>query len=224
MSKSRAADPAGECVTVLALADGVSMAAIAAGDSGASALFFDRVGADALPLVYLLQGATTFAVMLALTGVLARIGPRRAYLSAPLGLALLVVIERAVVVAKVEWIYPVLWITVAIATLVQGVFLWGVAGVVVDLRQAKRLFPIFAAGGILGSVLGGLLTGPWRRRSAPRTSCWCGRRSRGRVPARADPARDGASARGRRPRAPTVGGPRRGRRLRVRASFPAARG
>jgi hypothetical protein len=148
-------------VTVLAVAlMCVSMAAIAAGDSGASALFFDRVGADALPLVYLLQGATTFAVMLALTGVLARIGPRRAYLSAPLGLALLVVIERAVVVAEVEWIYPVLWITVAIATLVQGVFLWGVAGVVVDLRQAKRLFPIFGAGGILGSVLGGLLTRP----------------------------------------------------------------
>jgi hypothetical protein len=31
---------------------------------------------------------------------------------------------------------------------------------VTDTRQAKRLFPLFAAGGILGSVLGGLLTAP----------------------------------------------------------------
>ncbi len=138
----------------------VSLAAIAVGDSGVSALFFDRVGTDALPLVYLLQGAATFGVMLGLTGVLGRLGPRRAYLGAPLALALLVAIERAIVVTDVGWIYPVLWVTVAVATLVQGVFLWGIAGVVVDLRQAKRLFPIFGAGGILGSVLGGLLTRP----------------------------------------------------------------
>jgi hypothetical protein len=30
----------------------------------------------------------------------------------------------------------------------------------VNIRQAKRLFPIFGAGGILGSVIGGLLTRP----------------------------------------------------------------
>ena len=150
----------GRVTTLVVGLMGVSMAGIAVGDSGVSALFFDRIGTDALPLVYLLQGATTFGVMLALTGVLGRLGPRRAYLAAPLGLAALVVIERAIVVTGVDWIYPVLWITVAIATLVQGVSLWGVAGVVVDLRQAKRLFPIFGAGGILGSVLGGLLTRP----------------------------------------------------------------
>jgi len=65
-----------------------------------------------------------------------------------------------VVAADVEWIYPALWVTVALGTLVQGIFLWGVAGAVVDTRQAKRLFPIFGAGGILGSVVGGLVTRP----------------------------------------------------------------
>ncbi|HEU4356459.1 MAG TPA: hypothetical protein VFT27_12795, partial [Actinomycetota bacterium] len=150
----------GRVTTLVVALMGVSMAGIAVGDSGVSALFFDRIGTDALPLVYLLQGVTTFGEMLALTGVLGRLGPRRAYLAAPLGLATLVVIERAIAAAEVDWIYPTLWITVAIATLVQGVFLWGVAGVVVDIRQAKRLFPIFGAGGILGSVLGGLVTRP----------------------------------------------------------------
>ena len=42
----------------------------------------------------------------------------------------------------------------------QSVYLWGAAGAVTDTRRAKRLFPLFAAGEILGSVVGGLLTGP----------------------------------------------------------------
>src|SRR4029453_1459297 len=41
-----------------------------------------------------------------------------------------------------------------------NVFVWGTAGVVTDTRRAKRLFPLFAAGEILGSVGGARLTGP----------------------------------------------------------------
>jgi hypothetical protein len=65
-----------------------------------------------------------------------------------------------VLLTDVRWIYSVLWVTVALATLVQGIFLRGMANAVVDIRQAKRLFPIFNAGGILGPVIGGLLTRP----------------------------------------------------------------
>ncbi len=138
----------------------VAMSSITIGESGIDAIFFERIGAHALPLMYLLQGATTLVAMLALTGVLGRLGPRRAYLVTPVAMAALVASERAVLLTGVRWVYPVLWVTVALGTLVQGVFLWGTAGAVVDTRQAKRLFPIFAAGGILGSVVGGLVTRP----------------------------------------------------------------
>jgi hypothetical protein len=138
----------------------VAMTAFTIGESGINALFFDRVGAQALPITYLLQGGASFAVMLALTGTLGRLGPRRTYLSAPLALSALLVAERALILTSIQWIYFVLWVTAAIGTLLLGVSLWGVAGAVVDTRQAKRLFPIFAAGGILGSVFGGLLTRP----------------------------------------------------------------
>jgi hypothetical protein len=50
----------------------VAQVANTVGASGISALFFERVGADSLPLAYLLLGAITFVVMLALTGALSR--------------------------------------------------------------------------------------------------------------------------------------------------------
>ena len=138
----------------------VAMAGMTIGESAMEALFFDRAGVDELPAMLVLQGGSTLVVMLALTAVLGRLGPRRAYLSAPLGLGIVLLAERFVLIRDVPWIYPVLWVTIGVATLVQGLFLWGIADSVVDVRQAKRLFPIFGAGGILGNVAGGLMTQP----------------------------------------------------------------
>jgi HEAT repeat protein len=138
----------------------VAMTAFTLGESGIDALFFDRVGVQALPVTYILQGAASFAVMLVLTGTLGKLGPRRIYLFAPLALAIVLVVERALILTDVRWIYYILWITAGVGMLLLGISVWGVAGAVVDTRQAKRLFPIFGAGGILGSVIGGLLTRP----------------------------------------------------------------
>jgi HEAT repeat protein len=138
----------------------VGMAGLAIGQSGANALFFDRIGTDALPLIYLAQGATAFVFMMGLAALLGRVDRRRAYLAIPAGLCAVVLAERIALLTDGRWVFPVLWLTVALAILLQNVFVWGTAGVVTDTRRAKRLFPLFAAGEILGSVVGGLLTNP----------------------------------------------------------------
>jgi len=138
----------------------VGMAGLAIGQSGANALFFDRIGTDALPLMYLAQGATAFVFMMGLAALLGRVDRRRAYLTIPAGLGAVVLAERIALLTDGRWIFPVLWLTVALAVLMQNVFVWGTAGVVTDTRRAKRLFPLFAAGEILGSVAGGLVTQP----------------------------------------------------------------
>jgi AAA family ATP:ADP antiporter len=138
----------------------VTLAGITIGESAVNALFFDRIGTQALPLMYLAQAGATLVAMFALTTVLERVSHRAVYIWSPLLLAAVVVIERGVLLTDVRWIYPVLWMTVAFASLSQAIGLWGTAGSVVDTRQAKRLFPIFGAGGILGAVVGGLLTRP----------------------------------------------------------------
>jgi HEAT repeat protein len=138
----------------------IASAGATLGESGVNALFFDKIGPSALPVMYLAQGITGLVAMVALTGALARFDTRRAYVAMPALLAVVILLERAIVASGVGWIYRVLWLTVAVASLLQSVGLWGIAGAVTDTRSAKRLFPVFGSGAILGAVLGGLATRP----------------------------------------------------------------
>src|SRR5919198_1055055 len=138
----------------------VASAGFAIGQSGIDGLFFSRYGVENLPILYLIQGPLMFAASLGATGALARLDRRRAFTLAPLGLAGLLVVERVAAATGVSLILPALWLSVSIALLVQSLFTWGIAGLVTDTRQAKRLFPLFGAGTIAGAVLGGLVTKP----------------------------------------------------------------
>ena len=76
------------------------------------------------------------------------------------GSAILFALEWFAIVAFRSSIsYPLLWLTTYGMGVVLGTLLWNSAGEVCDARQAKRLFPLFTSMGILGSVLGNLLTG-----------------------------------------------------------------
>jgi HEAT repeat protein len=130
------------------------------GQSGADALFFARSGVGRLPTMLLVSGGLMFAASFVLTALLGRVSPARMFVALPLIAAGVVLIERLFVAAHVGWIYPVLWLTVGVAQMVQGLFTWGTYGIVVDTRQAKRLFPLFGGGWILGWVIGGALTRP----------------------------------------------------------------
>ena len=150
----------GRAVGLVAACMVVSVGALTIGESGINALFFDRVGADQLPTMYLLQGVVGVAGMLVLSGVLGRFERRRAYVALPLLLAAAVLIERVLLTSEAAWVYRALWLTITLAYLLQAVYLWGTAGLVTDTRRAKRLFPLFGAGSILGAVVGGLATQP----------------------------------------------------------------
>src|SRR5919201_1042909 len=117
--------------SVVALMVGLTFVFLATGtigESGIDALFFDRVGPQALPVMYLLQGGVSLIAMFALTGTLGKLGHRRAYMGAPLLLAAVVVGERALLLTGGGWVYRLLGVTAGLATLVGGVSLWGAAG------------------------------------------------------------------------------------------------
>ena len=131
----------------------------AIGAPGVEALFYARFGVEFLPYMYIALGITTFFVSLILTGLLGRLSKRKLYRALPPFLASSVILARLLIGLDLNWFYPVLWLWTYLLWTLQGLFMWGVAGMLCDSRQAKRLFPLLGAGGIVGIVLGGLLTG-----------------------------------------------------------------
>jgi HEAT repeat protein len=130
------------------------------GGAGVEALLFARFGPRALPYLYIAVGAVTFLWMTGMTMLLRRRDPDRLLLFLPLVFAAVVLSMRALVEASSDLVYPILWLLMMVMWTAQGVAVWGLAGTLHDTRQAKRLFPLYGAGWILGSVLGGLATRP----------------------------------------------------------------
>ncbi len=130
------------------------------GQSGTDALFFAHSGVDKLPVMLMLAGGLLFGTSIVFTALLGVVGRQRLFLVVPVVSAAVLLIERAIVAAAPSWIYPLLWLSASVVVMLQWLFTWGLLGIVVDTRQAKRLFPLFGAGAILGVVVGGLLTGP----------------------------------------------------------------
>jgi HEAT repeat protein len=131
----------------------------ALGGTGIEALFFARFGVDYLPYMYIGLGITSMITSFIITAALGRIPKRIVYTTIPVLIALILVGARFALLSKASWLYPSLWLGKEVLNSLIGLMIWGVAGVVCDTRQAKRLFPLFNASFILGQVIGGFATG-----------------------------------------------------------------
>ena len=138
----------------------VASAGLMIGQSAIEALFFARYGVEKLPVMYLVLGGTMFLATLGFSALLGRVGRGRAYIVIPLALAVVAAAGRVGLAGDLSWITPALWLLQGVAQFVVGLAVWGLAGIITDTRQAKRFFPLIAAGGVLGYVLGGLATKP----------------------------------------------------------------
>lgn len=129
------------------------------GGTGIEALFFARLGVEYLPYMFLGLGITSMVVSFGISAALGSIPRRVLYLAIPLVIAILLLIARLALLTEFSWLYPTLWLGKEILNSLNGILIWGIAGVVCDTRQAKRLFPLFNASRILGQVIGGFATG-----------------------------------------------------------------
>jgi HEAT repeat protein len=128
------------------------------GGNGIEALFFARFGVQFLPYMYVALGIITLATSLAITALLGRFSGARLYVILPLVLGAILLGERLVLALGFNWFYPLLWLGMNVMGALQGLLTWGLASAACDTRQAKRLFPLFGAGGIAGAVVGGFGT------------------------------------------------------------------
>jgi HEAT repeat protein len=133
------------------------------GGNAVDALFFARYGVAALPKMYVALAGVTLATTLALGLLIGRGARERLYVGVCAVLAGWLALERAALALAGGWVYPVLWLSMNLMGLVQGLAVWGLAGALCDTRQAKRLFPLVAGSGVLGAVVGGAATPPLAR-------------------------------------------------------------
>jgi HEAT repeat protein len=148
----------GRLVTWLVLLMFLPSAGGAIGSPSVEALFYARFGVQYLPYMYVALGLVTLVTSLLLTALLGRASRRRLYLTLPVVLGALLIMARVLVGLRLNWFYPVLWLGMYLLWTLQASLTWGLAGTVCNTRQAKRLFPLFGAGGILGIAVGGLIT------------------------------------------------------------------
>jgi HEAT repeat protein len=127
---------------------------------GVEAMFYARFGVNYLPLMYVYLGSITIITSLLLSLLIGRVSRKQLYLGLPLALAFTLMAARLMVSMKFTWFYSILWLWMYLLWTLQALFTWGLAGMVCNARQVKRLFPLLGGGGILGGALGGLLTQP----------------------------------------------------------------
>src|SRR5512138_3084402 len=125
----------------------------ALGGTGIEALFFARFGVEYLPYMFLGLGITSMVMSFGIAAALGSIPRRVLYVAIPLFIATLLVAARFALFTKYSWLYPALWLGKEILNSLISILIWGMAGVVCDTRQAKRLFPLFNASRILGQVI-----------------------------------------------------------------------
>lgn len=148
----------GRSATLTALMMLIAGGGISIGVSGAESLLLSRVGSEALPRLYVVLGLVTIFTTLAITTLLGRISALRFYMILPIAVAVLLVGGRFLVPLGHDWVYEGLWMGASLFHTLLQVMLWGVAGMAWDTRQAKRLYPLFAAADIAGFSAGGLIT------------------------------------------------------------------
>lgn len=137
-----------------------ALAGGAIGSPGIEALFFSRFGVQFLPHMYVALGLVIVATSLGFTALLGRLDRERLYVVLPVAMAAILLGARILLSFDFNWFYPPLWLGMNVFWALLNLFTWGLAGMVCDTRQAKRLFPLFGAAGILGLAAGGLVTRP----------------------------------------------------------------
>ena len=115
--------------------------------------------ADALPWLYIPLGILSLVIALAYGAALGRVAKARLFGVTLVTVGVLLVAEF-LLLAAVPDVVPIAWLTVMAAGAIAATISWTVATSSLDVRQARRLFPVCTAAAIAGYLAGSLLAGP----------------------------------------------------------------
>ena len=127
-------------------------AGIMFGRNSRDSLFLYYFGVKYLPFMYFANAVTLVVCSMAYTTLIDRIerGKFLAGISALFVAGL--VASRAILGGHPHWFFPVLYVEAQVIWYFSLMQFWTFAGDLFDTRQAKRLFPLVAVGGLLGMI------------------------------------------------------------------------
>jgi ATP/ADP translocase len=129
----------------------------------ADAMLFHRFGVDVMPFLFISLGSISALTILTYAVCLRHFDKTSFYRVLFLLFGFILVAERAIVALDLPLLYPVVWLTINILNALLAAIMWSLAMDACETRQAGRVFSLFASAGILGSIIGNLLTGPLDR-------------------------------------------------------------
>lgn len=127
-------------------------------DIGATALLIRRLGPDTLPEVYTASALALIFVGLVIIPVIDRLDRAKLFSGILIAFSAIVLVSTALADRAPAFVYRELYI---VCYLMKGlVFLqfWLLAGDLLDIRQAKRLFPVLLGFSLLGGLVASIAT------------------------------------------------------------------
>ncbi len=124
----------------------------------ADTAFIKRFGVEHLPEMFVIDAVIVFFAMDLIRGLLGKYSPMTLLTRILVIFAAIEVLCRFLIPLNFSFLYPFMYI---LRLQIDGVILiifWNVCNDLFDTRQAKRIFPLITAGGILGRVVGSFST------------------------------------------------------------------
>ncbi len=120
-------------------------------------IFIDSLGAERLPIVYLLVALCSYPLLIVHARMVDRWAQGRLIAASSLAVGSSLVVFWWLFRTRADWVPVAFYVWISIVGILLVSQFWSYASHLLDARQAKRLFGFIGAGGILGSIAGGQL-------------------------------------------------------------------
>ncbi len=117
--------------------------------------YIDSLGAEQLPFVYLLVALCSYPLLRLYGHWVGRFSERFLLIGSSLAVAVSMVLFRWLFATGMRWVSVVFYLWIGIIGLLLVSQFWWFVSHRLDPRQAKRLYALIGAGGLLGGVAGG---------------------------------------------------------------------
>lgn len=136
------------------------MGGIEIGRIGRDGYFLKEAGPSQIPVMYLLNAVFMLVIYSGYSRFVDRIPRYKFLIGMQAGTALAILVLRFLIPGKPSWLPAVIFCTVESMFLLFMMHFWTFANSVFDPREGKRIFPLLAGAGLLGTIAGSLICKP----------------------------------------------------------------